>query len=132
MEAASLLEADGISCAVMNARFVKPLDTQTILDAVRDGPFVITVEEGALMGGFGSVVLEAASDAGLDTSRIRRLGIPDKFIEHGERSALLADLGLTGRGIAEACRQMAERTGDPLLLDRKQSSQCKVPTSVHN
>ena len=72
-------------------------------------PFVVTVEEGALMGGFGSAVLEAASDAGLDTSRVRRLGIPDRFIEHGERGELLADLGLDAAGIARACRQMAAR-----------------------
>ena len=57
------------------------------------------------MGGFGSAVLEAASDAGLDTSRVRRLGIPDRFIEHGGRSELLADLGLDAAGIVRACRQ---------------------------
>ena len=59
------------------------------------------------MGGFGSAVLEAAADAGLDTSRVRRLGIPDQFIEHGERGELLADLGLDAAGIAAACRAMA-------------------------
>jgi 1-deoxy-D-xylulose-5-phosphate synthase len=107
LEAAERLADEGLELGVINARFVKPLDTHTILDAVRETPFAVTVEEGMLMGGFGSAVLEAASDAGLDTSRIRRLGIPDQFIEHGERSALLADLGLTSRGIAEACRQMA-------------------------
>ena len=52
------------------------------------------------MGGFGSAVLEAAADAGLDASRVRRLGIPDQFIEHGDRAELLADLGLDARGIA--------------------------------
>ena len=61
---------------------------------IEESPFVVTVEEGVLAGGFGSAVLEAASDAGLDTHGIRRLGIPDRFIEHGERAELLADLGL--------------------------------------
>ena len=61
------------------------------------------------MGGFGSAVLEAACDAGLDTSHVRRLGIPDRFIEHGDRGELLADLGLDAAGIARACRQMAAR-----------------------
>ena len=79
---------------MINARFVKPLDCQTILRAVRECPLVVTVEEGALMGGFGSAVLEAATDAGLDTSRVHRLGIPDQFIEHGDRAELLAGLGL--------------------------------------
>ena len=61
------------------------------------------------MGGFGSAVLEAASDAGLDTSRIRRLGVPDRFIEHAERAELLADLGLDQTGIVQVCRELAER-----------------------
>ena len=59
------------------------------------------------MGGFGSAVLEAVCDAGLDAGRIRRLGIPDQFIEHGDRSELLADLGLHAQGIARACEEMA-------------------------
>ena len=63
------------------------------------------------MGGFGSAVLEAACDAGLDASRVRRLGIPDHYIEHGERAELLADLGLDEPGILAACRRFAAREG---------------------
>jgi 1-deoxy-D-xylulose-5-phosphate synthase len=74
---------------------------------VRDCGFVVTVEEASLMGGFGSAVLEAATDAGLNTSHVRRLGIPDSFIEHGERAELLADLGLDTAGIVAACRACA-------------------------
>ncbi len=107
-EAADRLADDGLEVGLINARFVKPLDTETILRAVRECPFVVTVEEGSLMGGFGSAVLEAASDAGVDTSRIRRLGIPNQFVEHGSREELLADLGLDGQGIAEACRKAAD------------------------
>jgi 1-deoxy-D-xylulose-5-phosphate synthase len=92
---------------VVNARFVTPLDHQTLLRAVRECPWVVTVEEGALLGGFGSAVLEAASDAGLDSSRVRRLGIPDRFIEHGGREELLAELGLSAAGIAQSCRLLA-------------------------
>ena len=79
------------------------------------------------MGGFGSAVLEAAADAGLNTSHIRRLGIPDKFIEHGERGELLADLGLDALGIAPrraacvanrtACR-VASRGSTPEVANR--------------
>jgi 1-deoxy-D-xylulose-5-phosphate synthase len=65
------------------------------------------VEEGCLMGGFGSSVLEAANDAGLDTSHVRRLGIPDQYIEHADRSEQLAIVGLSSRGIAETCRKLA-------------------------
>ncbi len=109
VRAANLLHDEGLEVGVINARFVKPLDTETILKAVRDCGFVLTVEEGCLAGGFGSAVLEAACDAGLDTRHIRRLGLPDRFIEHGERAELLADLGLDCAGIARACREMAVR-----------------------
>src|SRR5208337_2421005 len=105
--AAEVLAEEGIELAVINARFVKPLDTRAILKAVREQPFVVTVEEGCLMGGFGSAVLEAANEAGLDTSHIRRLGVPDQYVEHADRSEQLASLGLSSRGIAETCRKLA-------------------------
>src|SRR5262249_29950496 len=94
---------------VVNARFAKPLDRELIERVLHECGFLVTIEEGSLMGGFGSAVLEAASDMGLDISRIKRLGIPDRFIEHGERSELLSDLGLDAAGIATACRELAER-----------------------
>ncbi len=105
--AAEQLREEGLDVGVINARFCKPLDTETILRAVEHCNFVLTVEEGALMGGFGSAVLEAASDAGLSTQRIKRLGLPDHYIEHGERDELLADLGLDTAGIVRACKQRA-------------------------
>lgn len=108
-QAAEQLRAQlGLDLAVINARFVKPLDRQTILRAVAELPFVFTVEEGTLEGGFGSAVLEAANAAGLDTRHIHRLGIPDRFIEHGERGELLADLRLDAAGIAHTVRQLVE------------------------
>lgn len=106
LKAADMLRKDGLNVGVVNARFIKPLDEETVLRAVRECSFVVTVEEGALMGGFGSAVLEAACDVGLDTRHLRRLGIPDKFVEHGERGELLADLGLDANGIAAACRKL--------------------------
>jgi 1-deoxy-D-xylulose-5-phosphate synthase len=109
LKAADMLAADGLEVGVVNARFAKPLDRETIERAVRECGFVVTVEEGCLLGGFGSAVLEAASEMSMDTSRIKRLGIPDRFIEHGERGELLADLGLDAAGIASACRELAER-----------------------
>ena len=112
VEAAERLAEDGVRLGVINARFVKPLDTETILHAVEHSPFVLLVEEGQLMGGFGSAVLEAASDAGLDTRNIRRLGIGDRYVEHGSRAELLADLGLDSHGIAETCRQLAHRLAE--------------------
>jgi 1-deoxy-D-xylulose-5-phosphate synthase len=109
LKAAESLAAEGLEVRVVNARFAKPIDRECIERALRETGFVLTVEEGCLMGGFGSAVLEAASEISLDTSRVRRLGIPDRYIEHGERSELLADLNLDARGIAAACRELTEQ-----------------------
>ena len=109
LQAAESLRNDGLHVGVANARFVKPIDRQLIERAADECPFVLTVEEGSLMGGFGSAVLEAASDAAADTGKFQRLGIPDRFIEHGERSELLADLGLDTQGIAQMCRRLCGR-----------------------
>ncbi len=107
--AADQLREQGLDIGVINARFVKPLDTETILGAIEHSPLVLTVEEAALNGGFGGAVLEAAGDAGLATMHVRRLGIPDQWIEHGSRSELLADVGLNAEGIAGAVRKQANR-----------------------
>jgi len=107
VRAAERLRTQGLDVGVINARFAKPLDTETILKAISDSGFVITVEESTLCGGFGSAVLEAANDAGLRTDHIKRLGIPDRFIEHGERSELLADISLDVDGLVAAAEAMA-------------------------
>jgi 1-deoxy-D-xylulose-5-phosphate synthase len=109
LEASEQLRKEGMDVGVINARFVKPLDQDLIGRALRTAPFVVTVEEAALMGGFGSAVLEFANQAHIDTQHVKRLGIPDRFVEHGDRTELLADLGLDQVGIAAACREMAER-----------------------
>ena len=111
VQAANILRQEGLNISVVNARFVKPLDQDVLARAFRECGFVVTVEEGALAAGFGSAVLESAADQGLDASRVRRLGIPDLFIEHGERAELLADLQLDASGIARACRDLATRFG---------------------
>jgi 1-deoxy-D-xylulose-5-phosphate synthase len=107
LKAADLLREQGLEVGVINARFLKPLDAETIVAAVRDCPWVVTLEEASLMGGFGSAVLEAAADAGVDASRVCRLGIPDRYIEHGERDELLADLGMDVPGIVATCQRLA-------------------------
>src|SRR5262249_35467212 len=84
----------GLRVGVVNARFVKPLDRETIAKVIEECGFVLTVEEGCLMGGFGSAVLEAANDAGLSTTHVRRLGLPDRYVLHAEREEQLAEVGL--------------------------------------
>jgi 1-deoxy-D-xylulose-5-phosphate synthase len=110
LRAADVMEEQGIHVGVINARFAKPLDHELFLGLLSSMNFVVTVEEAALAGGFGSALLELAADAGVDTSHVHRLGIPDKFIDHGERAELLADLGLDASGIARACRATARRS----------------------
>ncbi len=114
VEAAAMLRDQGLDIGVINARFVKPLDHETILSAIERTGLAVTVEEAALAGGFGSAVIEAANDAGLDTRKIRRLGLPDRFIEHGDRGELLASLSLDAAGIARTVSEItAERIEDP-------------------
>ncbi|QDU40435.1 1-deoxy-D-xylulose-5-phosphate synthase [Maioricimonas rarisocia] len=106
VEASERLRSEGYDVGVINARFLRPLDTETILKAVDETGFVITVEESTLNGGFGSAVLEAVNDAGLSGQKVRRMGIPDRFIEHGDRNELLADLGLDADGFVAAAREL--------------------------
>jgi 1-deoxy-D-xylulose-5-phosphate synthase len=100
LEAADSLQKKGVKAGVLNARFVKPVDGVAFREAARRTGRVVTVEEGSLAGGFGSAVLETLEEGGV-TAAVKRLGIPDEFIEHGSRSALLDQLGLTGETIAE-------------------------------
>jgi 1-deoxy-D-xylulose-5-phosphate synthase len=107
LEAAARLRDEGLEVGVVNARFVKPLDPR-LTEWIEGAPWVVTVEENALQTGFGSAVLEAVSDAGIHVP-LKRLGLPDRFVEHGERGELLADLGLDAAGIAAACRLLSGR-----------------------
>ncbi|MEM9177954.1 MAG: 1-deoxy-D-xylulose-5-phosphate synthase [Myxococcota bacterium] len=102
VEAASELANEGISSAVLNARFVKPLDRERILDLARRVRTIVTIEEHSAMGGFGGAVLELLSEEGIQTP-VRTLGIPDKLIEHGESAATL---GLAAPDIAAAARAL--------------------------
>ncbi len=109
IEAARELKLDGIDVGVVNARFVKPVDEELIARAAGSG-FVITIEENAVMGGFGSAVLEAANRMALNTERFRVLGITDAFVEHGDRDELLADLGLDQAGLCRTVRELMQLT----------------------
>ena len=106
LAAADQLKEHGLDVGVINARFAKPLDLAAIERSLSDSRFLVTVEEGQLMGGFGSAVLESINESGLDATRVRRLGIPDQFTEHGTREELLTGLGLDAQGIANTCREL--------------------------
>ena len=107
--ASNTLKQEGISVAVMDARFVKPLDRELIISKATVTGTVLTVEEGVLAGGFGSSILELFSEEGLENIATARMGIPDIFVEHGTRSELLEDLGLSADGIARQVRILLDR-----------------------
>lgn len=104
LDAAELLEGE-MDITVINARFVKPIDGEMVRQSLSGGQFVITLEEGTQLGGFGSAFLESAAQQGLDTRSVEVLALPDDFIEHGDRSDLLDQHGLSAQAIASACRE---------------------------
>lgn len=99
LAAAERLARDGVEVTVVDARFVKPLDAATIETLARETGVIMTIEEHALQGGFGGAVLELLADLGLTGIRVRTLGLPDRFIEQGERGEILARHGLDADGI---------------------------------
>ncbi|MHC4342317.1 MAG: transketolase C-terminal domain-containing protein [Planctomycetota bacterium] len=103
LDAAARLAESGTEATVINARFAKPLDERAILEAVNDHPLVVTLEDHALLGGFGSAVGECVLDAGARGARMVRIGLPDRFIEHGNRAEILARYRLDARQIADRC-----------------------------
>jgi 1-deoxy-D-xylulose-5-phosphate synthase len=100
LDAAELLRETGIDPTVVDARFAKPIDAGLMAQIAAEHDLIVTVEEGALQGGFGSAVWECLNEAGVD-SRILRVGIPDRFITHGAPNLLHEEIGYTAERIAE-------------------------------
>ncbi|WP_445612677.1 1-deoxy-D-xylulose-5-phosphate synthase [Geobacillus sp. YF-1] len=109
LEAAEELAKDGMSVKVVNARFIKPMDETMLHDLLERRLPILTVEEAVLQGGFGSAVLEFAHDHGYHGAVIERMGIPDRFIEHGSVGELLREIGLTAAHIVDRIKTMAPR-----------------------
>ncbi|RAM51255.1 MAG: 1-deoxy-D-xylulose-5-phosphate synthase [Hapalosiphonaceae cyanobacterium JJU2] len=104
MQVAEILSEHGIEATVVNARFVKPLDTELIFPLAQTIGRVVTLEEGCLMGGFGSAVAEGLLDADIVVP-IKRIGVPDILVDHAEPNQSKAELGLTSPQIAEKVLQ---------------------------
>jgi len=102
-EAAQLLAAEGVTPTVVDARFVKPLDTELLLRLAATHRRLITVEENTLAGGFGSAVLETVGSS----VEVVRFGLPDAFVPHGDRARILAEVGLTPQAVALAARALS-------------------------
>ena len=106
LRAAEKLGIQGISAGVVNARFVKPLDKELILTVAGQSGMILTVEENALQGGFGSAVLELFNDHNLHNVKVRRLGLPDNFVEQGSQAQLRKDVGIDAEGIIAAAVEL--------------------------
>jgi 1-deoxy-D-xylulose-5-phosphate synthase len=105
-QAAERLGKEGVSVAVVNARFAKPLDHELIADVAKRVRYVVTVEEGCRMGGFGSAVLETLSEAGISDVRTKVIGLPDWYIEQGPQDLLRERYGLTAEGIYQSVKEL--------------------------
>jgi 1-deoxy-D-xylulose-5-phosphate synthase len=105
MQAAEMLSEHAIEATVVNARFVKPLDTDLIVPLAKRIGRVVTLEEGCIMGGFGSAVTEALMEHDVVVP-VKRLGVPDQLVEHAKPDEAKAELGLTGSQIAQRVREM--------------------------
>ncbi len=111
LQAADELQKDGIKAAVVNMRFVKPLDKDIIRKMATETGRLITIEENALMGGFGSAVLEVLADENISDVKVKRLGLPDRFIEHGSQENLRKEAGIDVASLLRAARELLQDSG---------------------
>lgn len=118
--AAEILAQEGIDAAVINARFVKPLDEETILSYAQKTRKLVTIEDHVCQGGFGSAVLELLAQKGVTGCRLAAMGYGDRFIEHGSREYLLEKNRLTAAGIVETARNLLD-------LPEGQEKVCRGP-----
>jgi 1-deoxy-D-xylulose-5-phosphate synthase len=109
LEAAAILEKQGIAIKVINARFIKPLDEKMLGELFSQNMPILTIEEAVLQGGFGSSVLEFAHDKGYYQQAIDRMGIPDQFIEHGDVNLLLEEIGMTTSEVVKRMTILARK-----------------------
>ncbi|ULL19781.1 1-deoxy-D-xylulose-5-phosphate synthase [Paenibacillus sp. H1-7] len=109
MEAAELLSKDGFQLRVVNARFIKPMDEAMLLQLAKENIPIITLEEGAQAGGFGSGVLEFYSHHNLHGMRVKIIGIPDYFVEHGSVPEQRAEVGLTVERVVTEVQALVPR-----------------------
>ncbi|MCS0616236.1 1-deoxy-D-xylulose-5-phosphate synthase [Massilia kyonggiensis] len=114
MVAPSLGAADSLNATVADMRFVKPLDVDLVKQLAQDHDYLVAVEEGCTMGGAGSAVAEALAEAGI-VKPLLILGLPDRFIDHGDPALLLASVGLDAHGIGASIRERFG-IGEPRLV----------------
>lgn len=106
LDAAGRLEKEGRSVRVVNARYIKPMDESMLHDMMKQGLPILTVEEAVLQGGFGSAVLEFAEENNYTSQWVRRMGVPDRFIEHGSVPKLWEEIGLTPENMVKNLKEL--------------------------
>ncbi|RZK12530.1 MAG: 1-deoxy-D-xylulose-5-phosphate synthase, partial [Hymenobacter sp.] len=111
VRATETLAAEGLDVGHYDMRFCKPLDEEMLLAVARRYRAIVTVEDGCLMGGFGSAVLEFLSEQGASLP-LRRLGIPDRVVEHGTQDQLYKECGFDADGIARAVRELSAKVAE--------------------
>jgi 1-deoxy-D-xylulose-5-phosphate synthase len=118
MLAPSLAAGAELGATVANMRFIKPLDLELLARLAREHSCLVTVEEGSVMGGAGAAVAEALAPQGV-VRPLLMLGLPDRFIQQGDQTALLASVGLDAHGIARAIRRRFDVTEPRLVVNRR-------------
>ncbi|QYF94457.1 1-deoxy-D-xylulose-5-phosphate synthase [Massilia sp. PAMC28688] len=116
MVAPSVAAGTELGATVANMRFIKPLDTALVKQLAEEHDYLVTVEEGCIMGGAGAAVAEALAELGI-SKPLLMLGLPDKFIDHGDPGALLAGVGLDAKGIAASIRKRFDNAEPRLVVN---------------
>ena len=105
MEVADLLQKDGINAEVINARFLKPFDKDTLINSASKTRKIVTIEDGILKGGLGSTVIEAVSNSSLDNIKIKNFGYDNLFVEHGKVDELEKKYGLDAENLYKTIKK---------------------------
>jgi len=132
-EAAETLAKEDIDVAVINARFIKPLDDELIAKYCKPNSYIITVEEGSLAGGFGSALMERCEQLGIHGVNFHSIGIPDEYVHHGAQDVLRAQYDLHAEGIAKRVREFvgtAQGAGASRFLEEMERISDSVPDEV--
>jgi 1-deoxy-D-xylulose-5-phosphate synthase len=131
-EAARQLREEGIRAALVNPRFIKPLDSSLLSSIAQKIGKVVTIEENVLAGGFGSALIELLQEKGLSEVEVLRIGIPDQFLEHGPQGVLREECGMDLGGIVGRVRSFLTREAYPekpgLRLEEPRDS--RAPISI--
>jgi len=130
LDAARELSMKGIEATVVNARFAKPLDAELITGLAKSIKRIVTVEENALSGGFGSSVISLLQKSGIGDVRIKSIGIPDEFVEQGSQAMLRSQYGLDAKGIVqEVLTLVADFNSSPLLVAKSETKATTIKQS---